>query len=663
LAQAILTQGSKQPWSPAPGSHFTHPRAMLVIGRDMLVAITLLGLLDLGESQQAGNMENEEGPMITLKECTLAGGCTSNRKRVTLDANWRWIHKVGGYDNCYTGNMWDKSVCDQDGAGCAQNCAIEGIPLSKYESTYGVSQIEDGVKLKFVTRHTYGVNVGSRLYVLDDDNSYFMFQLKNREFALDIDVSTLHCGMNGAMYFVEMDETGGKNLGNNQAGAKYGTGYCDAQCPHDIKFINGEANCVDWRPNDKDEGNNMGIGKYGSCCAEMDIWEANSMATAYTPHPCNLGNSQKPAQFRCEGTDCGDNDKNERYQGVCDKDGCDINPFRMGNQTFYGRGPEFIINTLKPMTVVTQFITSDNTDTGDLVEIRRFYRQEGRIIHSPPTKILGNKSTDSITDQFCSDKKELFDDVNDFMRKGGNRAMGDSLDRGQVLALSLWDDVEVNMLWLDSAFPLDKDREQPGVLRGDCPGGEQSTPTYVREQYPDSYVTFKNAAIGEIGSTLLGGGGGGGGGSCGTGTCQGRPECTGKDEPTCLHLANEGKCTWTPGVPCTTAAPTTATTPTPNPTPAPTSSPTQAPGLCKPWCSTNSKPWSKKCKWDKCKGCSSCQTTSGQCKSWCANNAQDWSKKCLWDKCEGCSACANGVRRLRGSKGRDEILSDEELLV
>ena len=25
------------------------------------------------------------------------------------------------------------------------------------------------------------------------------------------------------------------------------------------------------------------IGKYGACCAEMDIWEANSRATAYTP--------------------------------------------------------------------------------------------------------------------------------------------------------------------------------------------------------------------------------------------------------------------------------------------------------------------------------------------------------------------------------------------
>ena len=31
-----------------------------------------------------------------------------------------------------------------------------------------------------------------------------------------------------------------------QAGASYGTGYCDAQCPADLKFINGEANCMDW---------------------------------------------------------------------------------------------------------------------------------------------------------------------------------------------------------------------------------------------------------------------------------------------------------------------------------------------------------------------------------------------------------------------------------
>merc|ERR1739845_169044 len=58
-----------------------------------------------------------------------------------------------------------------------------------------------------------------------------------------------------------------------------------------------------------------------------------------------------------------------------------------------------------------------------------------------------------------------------------------------------------NMLWLDSAFPLDKPETDPGVERGDCPGGVEITPTYLRENFPNGYVTFKNAAVGEIGST------------------------------------------------------------------------------------------------------------------------------------------------------------------
>merc|ERR1712209_394054 len=113
----------------------------------------------------------------------------------------------------------------------------------------------------------------------ESGEKYKMFYLKNREFAMTFDVSEAQCGMNGAMYFVEMDEFGGKNRGNNQAGAKYGTGYCDAQCPHDIKFIDGIANSEGWTPN-----------------PEMDIWEANSMANAYTPHTCGI-----EGQLRCEG--------------------------------------------------------------------------------------------------------------------------------------------------------------------------------------------------------------------------------------------------------------------------------------------------------------------------------------------------------------------------
>eukprot|EP00588_Corethron_pennatum_P013333 CAMPEP_0194274870 /NCGR_PEP_ID=MMETSP0169-20130528/7856_1 /TAXON_ID=218684 /ORGANISM="Corethron pennatum, Strain L29A3" /LENGTH=607 /DNA_ID=CAMNT_0039018201 /DNA_START=70 /DNA_END=1894 /DNA_ORIENTATION=+ len=526
-------------------------------------------------AQGAGNLETEGNPTITLKECTIAGGCTSSQAKVTLDANWRHIHVKGGYENCYTGNKWGGPHCSSgDPEKCAKNCDLEQISEEKYKDTYGIDQLANGFRINFVTDHKYGTNVGGRLYVLDGDDKYKMWHLKNREFAVDIDVSELQCGMNGALYFVEMDELGGKNLGDNQAGAKYGTGYCDAQCPHDMKFISGEANVIDWKPNEKDFSENMGMGKYGSCCAEMDIWEANSMATAYTPHPCNLGgNGQEPAQYKCEGIDCGDNDKGQRYKGVCDKDGCDINPYRMGNKQFYGRGDEYEINTLKPMTVVTQFLTTDGTDDGELSEIRRFYVQDGNVIPSPKSTIL-SKNADSITDGFCKNKKKLFGDINDFKRKGGNAEMGNSLDRGHVLALSLWDDVEVNMLWLDSAFPLDKPATDPGVKRGECLGGETSTPKYVRDNYPNGGVTFENVAIGEIGSTLIK--------SptssptrapcalCSSQPNKNQPECTGQSETRCKQMAkNENKCMWNE---CPPTAP-----PVQNKTPSPTASPIAAP--------------------------------------------------------------------------------------
>ncbi|KAJ7306135.1 hypothetical protein DFH08DRAFT_517267 [Mycena albidolilacea] len=36
------------------------------------------------------------------------------------------------------------------------------------------------------------------------------------------------------------------------AGPRYGTGYCDAQCPRDLNFINGVANSAGWVPSPND---------------------------------------------------------------------------------------------------------------------------------------------------------------------------------------------------------------------------------------------------------------------------------------------------------------------------------------------------------------------------------------------------------------------------
>merc|ERR1712100_868704 len=74
----------------------------------------------------------------------------------------------------------------------------------------------------------YSTNVGSRTFLIEDDYAYKLFQLKNKEFTYTVDDSNLDCGLNGALYFVQMDADGGKEKYGN-AGAQLGLGYCAAQ--------------------------------------------------------------------------------------------------------------------------------------------------------------------------------------------------------------------------------------------------------------------------------------------------------------------------------------------------------------------------------------------------------------------------------------------------
>jgi len=434
--------------------------------------------------QQVGTYEAETHPRLSIQECRGKNQCTTVQKSVVLDANWRWAHIVGDYKNCYTGNSWDSSACPSPSA-CAKNCAIEGV---NYSGTYGITTSGNQLNIRFVTKHEHGTNVGGRVYLMNGTDKYYMFKLLNKEFTFDVDVSQLGCGLNGALYFISMPENGGLGTGNNRAGAKYGTGYCDAQCPHDMKWIEGEANTDEWRPHEDDE--NAGRGKYGACCDEMDIWEANSISNAYTPHTCSrIG--------KCEGLECGDNGP-DRYQGICDKDGCDFNPYRMGDRDYYGKGKT--VDTTKKMTVVTQFLTDNNQDNGRLVEIRRIYVQNGQVIQNTRTMLPGLGDHDSITEQFCDDAKAAFNDVPHYQQLGGHQRMGDELGRGMVLAMSIWGDFYARMLWLDSSYPLDRDPEAPGIARGECPqdGGH---PHDIIDATPNATVMFSNIKVGPLNST------------------------------------------------------------------------------------------------------------------------------------------------------------------
>ncbi|KAJ7069829.1 cellobiohydrolaseI [Mycena amicta] len=451
-------------------------------------ALLSLCFVAVAFGQQIGTNVAENHPALPMQQCTAGGSCTTLNTAVVLDANWRWTHNVGGSTNCYTGNTWDATLCPNP-TQCAASCAVDG---ADYAGTYGITASGNALTLKFVT----GANVGSRVYLLSPSGStYQLFQLINQEFTFTVDVSHLGCGLNGALYFSEMDADGGlARFPGNKAGAKYGTGYCDSQCPQDIKFINGMANVVNWTGSATDP--NSGTGSMGTCCDEMDIWEANSNGAAFTPHPCSVSQ-----QTECSGVDCGAGD--QRANGFCDKDGCDFNSWRMGDQTFYGPGAGFTVDTTQPFTVVTQFISSDNTTTGTLSEIRRTYVQNGKVIANSNSNLAGVTTTNSITDNFCSQQKAAVGDTNSFAARGGLTTMGQALTKGMVLALSIWDDHEAGMLWLDADYPVNASASAPGVSRGPC-SATSGNPTTVESQQANASVTFSNIKIGPIGSTFSG---------------------------------------------------------------------------------------------------------------------------------------------------------------
>lgn len=87
---------------------------------------------------------------------------------------------------------------------------LDGIDNVDWAGTYGVSSTGKEVSIQFVTNGPYSTNIGSRMYLLDpSENEYYMFKLKNKELTMDVDVSMLPCGLNGAVYLVEMDKDGG----------------------------------------------------------------------------------------------------------------------------------------------------------------------------------------------------------------------------------------------------------------------------------------------------------------------------------------------------------------------------------------------------------------------------------------------------------------------
>ncbi|KAJ5371533.1 Endoglucanase 7a [Penicillium cataractarum] len=386
-----------------------------------------LALLPLIQAQQPATTD-PENPALTTWKCSTAGGVWEQDTSVVLDWGYHWIHTAGGYESCTTSSGVNTTLCP-DEATCATNCVIEA---ANYTSA-GVSVSGDSLTMhQYVESDGVYSNASPRLYLLGTDGNYVMLQLLGGELSFDVDMSTLPCGENGALYLSEMSATGGRNE-YNTGGAEYGSGYCDAQCP-----------VQSWRNGTLNSSNQ------GYCCNEMDILEANSMANAYTPHPCSS-------------TDC-------------DKGGCGFNPYAQGVTNYWGPGDT--VDTSKPFTITTQFITDDGTKTGTLTEIRRQYIQNGKIIANAKS----SSGLDSITQSWCESSD------GSAATFGGLTTMGQALGRGMVLIFSIWNDGSQYMNWLDSGS------------NGPC-SSTAGNPDTILAQNPTTHVVFSNIRWGDIDST------------------------------------------------------------------------------------------------------------------------------------------------------------------
>ncbi|KAF1939996.1 cellulase [Clathrospora elynae] len=395
-----------------------------------LLAVTLLGFV----TAQTPGTTPEVHPKLTTWKCTKAGGCKSQNTALVIDSATHWIHQK---DNTTLGCS-DPTACP-DEATCAKNCILEGI--SNY-ANYGVST--SGGDLQLDMYNPTGGVASPRLYLLaEDENNYEMLQLTGNELTFDVDTSKLPCGMNGALYLSEMEESGGRS-DLNPAGATYGTGYCDAQC-FVTPWINGVAN----------------VKSQGVCCNEMDIWEANARATSIAPHTCSTD-----GLFGCTGDEC-------TSTGLCDKKGCTDNPYRTrSDKTYYGLGLK--IDTSKPFTVVTQFPAKD----GVLQAIVRKYVQNGVVMENASQNITMDQA-------YCSAESG----AESYNRLGGHKGMGEALARGMVLAMSIWWDEGGAMNWLDSGNS------------GPC-NATEGFPDTIKTIEKAPTVKFSQIKWGEIGSTF-----------------------------------------------------------------------------------------------------------------------------------------------------------------
>ncbi|KAK1450763.1 exoglucanase 1 [Colletotrichum cuscutae] len=246
----------------------------------------------------------------------------------------------------------------------------------------------------------------------------------------------------------------------------------------------GPANVEGWVPSETDQV--RGTGNNGACCAEFDVWNSNAHSYSMISKPC-----VDPGYEVCQSTDCDAANIGGSGQVLCDKFGCDYNPYRLDEMEFYGKFKT--VDTSRKFTVVTQF-SEEN--------VRQFFVQDGKRIETPAASYPGFPNTSGLSPDYCKALPTNFQDPEYFAQVGGYSRHNEALRRPMVLTMSISNDHWANNLWLDSTFPPDR-AGLLGAERGPCPSwGNGPEPQEAERYYPNAKVAWSNIRFGPIGTTV-----------------------------------------------------------------------------------------------------------------------------------------------------------------
>lgn len=211
---------------------------------------------------------------------------------------------------------WAKpSSCHEDDGSCCFACCCQGPSPPPPAPAEGHHQgpivvKEDGEALNLnvaalvsnlVTSHGDGSSITmkwggeARAFVMEDSSNnmsvrnYHNFKLLGKELSYEVDLSTVGCSCNAALFFTSMP---GYNSDGSVAHGSYNPYYCDA--------------------------NDVG----GVWCWEHDTLEANKYTMATTPHKCS-----SPAGgyiSSCDRGGCQTNAHNVDQNGMCPDSRCKI---------------------------------------------------------------------------------------------------------------------------------------------------------------------------------------------------------------------------------------------------------------------------------------------------------------------------------------------------